>query len=40
FRLSFLNKCDEAERAIVTEYYQRCFDQDLDAAFAPGPLHA
>src|SRR3546814_14152075 len=23
FRLSFLNKCDEAERALVAEYYQR-----------------
>jgi cobaltochelatase CobS len=31
FRLSFLNKCDEAERPIVTEYYQRCFgDDDLE----------
>ena len=29
FRLSFLNKCDEAERAIVAEYYQRVFGQDL-----------
>jgi cobaltochelatase CobS len=29
FRLSFLNKCDEAERAIVAEYFQRCFDQEL-----------
>jgi cobaltochelatase CobS len=26
FRLSFLNKCDEVERALVAEYYQRCFD--------------
>jgi hypothetical protein len=25
FRLSFLNKCDEAERALVAEYYQRVF---------------
>lgn len=34
FRLSFLNKCDEMERATVAEYYQRCFDVDLmvDAA--------
>ena len=31
FRLSFLNKCDEAERATVTEYYQRCFDVDIEA---------
>ena len=30
FRLSFVNKCDEAERAIVAEYFQRCFDCELD----------
>ncbi len=29
FRLSFLNKCDEAERALVAEYYQRVFAKDL-----------
>ncbi|MDA7634397.1 cobaltochelatase subunit CobS [Alphaproteobacteria bacterium] len=29
FRLSFLNKCDEMERAIVAEYYQRCFAEEL-----------
>ncbi|OXM54540.1 AAA family ATPase [Amycolatopsis alba] len=29
FRLSFVNKCDEAERAIVAEYFQRCFDDEL-----------
>ena len=29
FRLSFLNKCDEAERSTVAEYYQRCFNSDL-----------
>jgi cobaltochelatase CobS len=29
FRLSFLNKCDETERAMVAEYYQRCFGEDL-----------
>ncbi|MCO7564541.1 MoxR family ATPase [Pseudomonas sp. S 311-6] len=34
FRLTFLNKCDEAERPIVAEYYQRCFDQELaESAF-------
>ena len=36
FRLSFLNKCDEAERPIVAEYFQRCFDRELDEA-APVP---
>ena len=29
FRLTFLNKCDEAERATVAEYYQRCFGEEL-----------
>ncbi len=29
FRLSFLNKCDEAERTLVSEYYQRVFNEDL-----------
>ncbi|MBU6474843.1 MAG: cobaltochelatase subunit CobS [Alphaproteobacteria bacterium] len=27
FALTFLNKCDELEKAIVSEYYQRCFDR-------------
>jgi cobaltochelatase CobS len=30
FRLSFLNKCDEAERPLVAEYYQRCFDREIE----------
>jgi cobaltochelatase CobS len=29
FRVTFLNKCDEAERAVVAEYYQRCFGSEL-----------
>ena len=29
FRMTFLNKCDEAERATVAEYYQRCFNEDI-----------
>jgi cobaltochelatase CobS len=29
FRLTFLNKCDELERTLVAEFYQRCFGQDL-----------
>ena len=32
FRLSFANKCDPAEQAIVAEYFQRCFDVELGAA--------
>ena len=31
FRLSFVNKCDEAERPVVAEYFQRCFDAELGA---------
>ena len=31
FRLTFLNKCDEAERSTVAEYYQRCFNTELPA---------
>ncbi len=30
FKLSFSNKCDEAERDIICEYYQRCFDIEID----------
>jgi cobaltochelatase CobS len=29
FRLTFLNKCDEAERMLVAEYYQRVFGEEL-----------
>jgi cobaltochelatase CobS len=29
FRLSFLNKCDETERVLVAEYYQRVFGTEL-----------
>ena len=29
FRLTFLNKCDENERGIISEYYQRCFNVAL-----------
>ncbi len=32
FRLSFGNKCDEAEAPVVAEYYQRCFDSELHPA--------
>jgi cobaltochelatase CobS len=36
FRLSFLNKCDEAERTLVSEYYQRVFNEDLPESVAKG----
>ena len=29
FRLTFVNKCDELERPLVAEFYQRCFGQEL-----------
>ncbi len=29
FRLTFLNKCDEIERPVVAEYYQRCLGEEL-----------
>ena len=31
FRVTFLNKCDEAERSTVMEYYQRCMNAELAA---------
>ena len=30
FRLTFLNKCDEAERPVIADYYQRCFGIELN----------
>ncbi|ARN81943.1 cobaltochelatase subunit CobS [Methylocystis bryophila] len=29
FRVTFLNRCDELERPLVAEFYQRCFGKDL-----------
>ena len=29
FKMTFLNKCDEVEKPIVSEYYQRCFGRTL-----------
>jgi len=29
FRVTFLNKCDELERGMVAEFYQRCFGREL-----------
>ncbi len=34
FRVTFLNKCDEAEQAIVAEFYQRCFGEELPESAA------
>ncbi|MEO0399844.1 MAG: cobaltochelatase subunit CobS [Pseudomonadota bacterium] len=32
FRVTFLNKCDELERPVVAEFYQRAFGEDLPEA--------
>ena len=32
FRVTFLNKCDDTEKKIISEYYQRCFGEDLPEA--------
>ena len=29
FRVTFLNRCDEIEKNIIAEYFQRCFGEDL-----------
>ena len=34
FRVTFLNKCDELERAVVAEFYQRCFGEELPESSA------
>ncbi|WP_273723277.1 cobaltochelatase subunit CobS [Bartonella sp. AU18XJBT] len=36
FRLTFLNKCDELERATVAEFYQRAFGQELPESLVHG----
>jgi len=40
FRVTFLNKCDEIERPIVAEYYQRCFGTDLPESGVKAQLKA
>lgn len=34
FRLTFLNKCDELERSLVAEHYQRAFNEELKESSA------
>ena len=34
FRVTFLNKCDDTEKSIIAEYYQRCFGDDLPESLA------
>ena len=34
FEITFLNKCDETEKVIIAEYYQRCFDSETADSIA------
>jgi len=34
FRVTFLNKCDELERNLVAELYQKCFGEELPESTA------
>jgi len=40
FRMTFLNKCDEAERSVVAEYYQRVFGEELPESALSGMKRA
>jgi cobaltochelatase CobS len=40
FRLTFLNKCDEVERPLVAEFYQRCFGRELTNSIKADPKPA
>ena len=40
FRITFLNKCDELERALVAEHYQRAFGVELKESAANIVLEA
>jgi cobaltochelatase CobS len=39
FRVTFLNKCDETERPVVAEYYQRCMGEELPESATKAALH-
>ena len=34
FRVTFLNKCDDLEKPLVAEFYQRCFGEELPESTA------
>jgi cobaltochelatase CobS len=34
FEITFLNKCDETERVIIAEYFQRCFNSETSDSIA------
>ncbi len=33
FRFAFLNKCSDDEKPLVAEYFQRCFDEELEESY-------
>ena len=35
FSVTFLNKCDDTEKPIIAEYFQRCFGEDLEESHNP-----
>ena len=39
FRVTFLNKCDEIEKNIIAEYYQRCFGEELSESMVNSKLN-
>ena len=39
FEVTFLNKCDEIERPVVAEYYQRCLGTELPSSARAAPAN-
>ena len=39
FEVTFLNKCDEVERPVVAEYYQRCLGTELPSSARAAPAN-
>ena len=39
FRLAWFNRCDETERPLVAEIFQRCFDQELRVGIQPQSIY-
>jgi cobaltochelatase CobS len=29
FKVTYVNRCDELERPVIAEFYQRCFGEEL-----------
>ncbi|PKM21735.1 MAG: aerobic cobaltochelatase subunit CobS, partial [Gammaproteobacteria bacterium HGW-Gammaproteobacteria-14] len=39
FRMAFFNRCDETERPLIAEMFQRCFDEELELGSRPLSLY-